>query len=234
MSLFWVVGFVPIFMGFFSCVRTMVNPEPASVPVVFQSMFRDCEQSDGEATLRITAVDQTAFSASLVWNFRPQHVADIQMNSPLGDTLLEISGRGIHWTTKGPRSFTITETKSGVVAIDGYDLPLHSDELSCVIAGFWPAQWLSVLHISEQRGRYLRMVGHDDLREIDVALTLLNAGESPRLGDIKSCAVLKWGGFLGFFRKEGVLCRERIVDGVVMRLDGVGRYKVEWTIQDEA
>jgi hypothetical protein len=228
---FWSSG--TILFGFFACARTMVTSEPAPVPVVFQSMFHSCEQSDGEALLRVIDVDAAEFSATVVWNFKPERLADIQVNSPLGDTLLEIHRKGRSWTRTGQGDFDIKESHSRVVSVGGYELPLQSDELSCVLAGFWPSHWLTTLRISEHRGKFLRMIGRDDQRDIDVSLTLTTAGASSQSGDIKSCAVLKWGGFLGFFRNEGSLCRDRMTDGVVMRLEGIGRYRVEWMIKDE-
>jgi hypothetical protein len=224
---------IPISSGLVGCVRSMQPVEPVSVPVVFQSVFQSCDQSDGEASLRVRELNNSGFSAMIIWKFLPQSVAEVQLNSMLGDSLMEIKRRGRNWAASGAYSFKISESDSGVLAIDGNELPLLSEEISCVLAGFWPANWLSSLRVSEQRSAFLRLVGHEALRDVDVWLTLTKSAHSSESTDIKSCAVLRWGGVLGFFRKESTICRERMADSIVMRLDGVGRYKVEWTIHDE-
>ena len=229
-----IIGLCSAFIMSTSCVRIAVIQEPVSVPVIFQPMFHSCEESDGEAVLRLNDAQSVGLTSTIVWNFKSQRNANIQVNSQLGDTLMEINRSGHVWKVIGPRAIKINEDSTGIIDIEGYELPLRSHELACVMAGYWPAQWLSTLKIAEQGGSFLRLTGKDELRKIDVTISMRKSGEGFRSGDIKSCVVLKWGGIFGLFEHEGSVCRDQARGGVVMRLDGIGNYKVEWTISDES
>ena len=216
-----------------SCVTTASRHEPVAIPVIFQPLFSACHPIDHEASLRITKLGNSVFSSNVVWSFENGKKSEIQFNGPLGDTLLHVKRDGGAWTVSGAGDMRVGESPQGTLSVDGRDIPLRSDEIGCVLSGVWPSDWLSSLSVSAKGPASIGLTGSDDLRRVDVDILLRNASDGFHSSDIKSCAMLTWGGVLGLFRRVATICREQKANSVSMRLSGINDYIVEWVISDD-
>jgi hypothetical protein len=216
-----------------SCVTTASRHAPLAIPVIFQPLFSACHPIDREASLRITRLGNNVFSSSVVWSFENGKKAEIQFNGPLGDTLLQVKRDGSVWTVSGAGDMRVGESPQGTLSIDGRDIPLKSDEIGCVLSGVWPSDWLSSLSVTEKGPASIELTGSDDLRRVDVDILLRNPSDGFHSSDIKSCAVLTWGGVLGLFKRVATICREQKANSVSMKLAGINDYIVEWVISDD-
>ena len=224
---------IDVILGCGSCVTPARVHKTKSIPVIFQTIFRACEPSDGEATLTLSDRGNRLFSAAMVWSVPSARKADVQFNSPVGDTIFQISRSSGDWSVTGVRSPEIHENSSGVISVNGYDVPLKSNEVGCVMAGNWPAEWLSSLEVVEKSPSAIQMRGADSVRSIVADIQVRQGTAGFKSTDIKSCVMLKWGGFLGFFENNAVICRDDTRDGVAMRMSGIDGFIAEWVIQHE-
>ena len=173
------------------------------------------------------------FSSNVVWSFESKKIAEIQFNGPLGDSLLEVKRDENTWSVSGAGDLRIGESPRGSLSVDGHDIPLKSDEIGCVLSGVWPSSWLLSLTVTEKGPASIELSGADALRRVDVDISLRKVAGGFHSSDIKSCAVLTWGGVMGLFKRAATICRERKGDSVSMRLTGINDYVIEWVISNE-
>ena len=217
-----------------SCATLSRVHEPASVPVVFQPIFLNCSPMDRDAVLTVKKAESRVFSSNMVWSIPDYNSAEVQFNSVLGDTVFQVSRRLPQWQVTGPANLEITESISGVLSVNGFELPILGEEVGCILAGTWPAAWLQQLVLRGSSGRSLSMSGVDHFRDFDVTMSIAPQPQSTRSDDIQSCAVLKWGGFLGLMRHKVTICREQTSEGLHVSLTGVNDYLIDWVIQNES
>jgi hypothetical protein len=200
------------------------------MPVILQPLFGACHLSEDEARLEIEKQGTRIFSANMVWAFTAARDSVVQINSLFGDTILELRADAGKWSTNGQVQINIGESGRGFLTVDGYDLPVRSSELGCILAGVWPAEWLRWLEITRDDRQTFRVEGDDGQRTVKIEIendTLpIALGQQGRAG----CAYFTWGGFFGFFQRRAVLCRENIRDNTTMRLSGINNYLINWTI----
>lgn len=218
-----------------SACATLQRPhEPALVPVVFQPLFRACAPIENEAALTLSKDGARVFSSQVVWSFQSPRKATIQFNTPMGDTVYEISRNNQIWESTSASKLNIFESSSGVLNVEGYDIPLKSDEVGCVLSGVWPAEWLSSMAVIKSSASELRLQGADRFREVHVDVSRRVSDAPFRNSEIKSCATLEWGGVWRLFQKSVRICRDQVNDGINMRVSGLQNYVVEWKISDES
>lgn len=213
-----------------SCVTLHRPTESVSIPVIYQPMFMACAPLDREATLTMANAGVNFFSATMVWSFPTHERADIQFNSPLGDTMFQVSRKGSSWSVLGSEGVSIVENAQGVIEVGGYEIPLKSDEVGCVLTGVWPASWLNTLDAKVSSSAGMELTGSDRLRKIVVNVELANSGGTFHSGDIKSRVMLEWGGIFGFFRRKIMIERLEANGSVTMTISGVKEYRAKWTI----
>jgi hypothetical protein len=203
------------------------------IPVIFQPLFSACYPIDREASLRITKLGSNVFSSNVVWSFETAKKAEIQFNGPLGDTQLQVKRDERAWVVSGAGDLRIGESSQGTLSVDGHDIPLKSDEIGCVLSGVWPNEWLATLNVADKGPVSIQLSGADELRHVDLDISLRKVADGFHSSDIKSCAVLTWGGFMGMFRRAATICRERKADSVSMRLSGINDYIADWVINND-
>ena len=204
------------------------------MPVVFQPLFRACAPSENEASLTISKDGARVFSSQVVWSFQSARKAAIQVNTPMGETIYEISRNNQVWDSTSSSKLNIFESSSGVLNVEGYDVPLKSDEIGCILSGVWPAEWLSSMTVIKSSASELRLQGADGFREVHVDVSRRVSDALFRKSEIKSCATLEWGGVWKLFKKSVRICRDQVNDGISMRVSGLHNYLVEWKISDES
>ena len=217
-----------------SCATLHRPREPALVPVVFQPLFRACAPIENEAALIISKDGARVFSSQVVWSFQSARKAAIQVNTPMGDTIYEISRNNQIWDSTSVSKLNVFESSSGVLNVEGHDIPLKSDEIGCVLSGVWPAEWLSSMAVNKSSASELRLQGADGFRDVHVDVSRRVSDAPFRNSEIKSCATLEWGGLWMLFRKSVRICRDQVNDGINMRVSGLNNYLVEWKISDES
>lgn len=217
-----------------SCVTIRRPHEPISIPVVFQPLFMACAPIDRDAIININKNQARVFTAAMVWSFSQKRQAEIQFNSPVGDTMFQLSRNGSVWKVEGQDSLKVEENGQGVVSVNGYDLPLLADEIGCVMSGVWPVDWLSKLEFVERHNSRTVLWGQDNLREIELTLPVAQQMIAGPSGDTISCAVLKWGGFLGLMRKKITVCREPNHQSLKVTMSGLNDYSIDWVINNES
>lgn len=225
--------FLLVLIFLISCVTTRRPSGPFSLPVVYQPLFNHCSPLDGDATLIVKKDDATLFSSAMVWTVNAQNDAEFQFNSPVGDTIFQLSRKNRRWMVSGSVDLSISENDHGVLMIDGHELPLLSEELGCVLSGAWPASWLSFLDLETRGSENLALRGQTGSREIFVNLTLPGISSLTSASDTGTCAVIKWGGFLGLWRRTLNICREKIRSEVKMKMSGINNYEIDWDITHE-
>jgi hypothetical protein len=203
------------------------------IPVVFLPLFTACAPVDHEASLVISKADSRVFSSAMVWSFPSDGRADIQFNSPLGDTVLQVSHDSNQWKVTGSVELSIVENSRGIMNVGGYDIPIKSDEIGCILSGGWPSNWLNSLSVTASNSSVRQLTGSDDLRHIVVDISVSKDGGAFRSGNIKSRAMLEWGGIFGFFRHKITITRQQENGLVSMTMTGVNGYVAEWTIANE-
>lgn len=204
------------------------------MPVVFQPLFLNCWPMDRDAVLTVKKAGARVFSSDMVWSVPDTNSAELQFNSILGETIFQITRQLPNWQVSGPQNLQISENIRGVLTINGFEIPILAEEVGCILAGTWPSLWLRQLTLRESSGRVLTMQGADDQRDFLITMRVLEQPNTNRPDDIQSCAVLRWGGFLGFMRKKITFCREQTKDGLMVSLAGVNDYLIEWVIQNES
>jgi hypothetical protein len=218
----------------FSCATTETTHPAIQLPAIYQPMFRSCEISDGEAQLRLIEAGKPERAVTLVWNFASTNDGAIQVNSPLGDSMLEIAVKSHAWKVDGSMDLEISERQRGELSINGHDIPVRGGEIACLLAGAWPEAWLKILRPATIKANERLYYGRESLRDIDFTFYQKGAAPDFRQTDFHSCAVIRWGGFWGFFRREAQICRSQNDQGVLMRMTGIGEITVEWVIRDDA
>jgi len=232
----WITIFLTLIpLSFHSGCATLKRVhEPAHVPVVFQPIFLNCSPMDRDAVLTVKKSGSRVFTSDMVWSIPDSNSAEIQFNSLLGDTVLHAQRRLPKWNVSGTGNLEISESIKGIVSINGFELPILGEEVGCILAGTWPSAWLRQLFLRDSTGSSLSMVGADDFRDFEVAMTLAHRPQSARSDDIQSCAMLKWGGFLGIMGHKVSICREQTSEGLRVSLSGINDYLIEWVIQNES
>jgi hypothetical protein len=217
---------------FGSCQTIQKTHEPPVLPVVLQPLFASCSPSEGDASFEIKKDTVRVLAGNLVWSFVKGQESVLQINSPFGDTIFEMRSVARKWTTTGDVQLDISETKSGILKLGRHELPLKSDELGCLLAGAWPAQWLSWLEKKQDELRWYRMMGYDGQRSVVVEFPKSGqAGKNSNPARV-GCAYVTWGGFLGFFQKKSVICREQKKGNLSVSLSGINSYIINWTVND--
>jgi len=135
-------------------------------------------------------------------------------------------------STNGQVQINVGESARGFLTVDGYDVPLKSSELGCILAGVWPVEWLRWLEITRDDRQTFIIEGDDGQRtvkiEMENATRLIGVGQQGRTG----CAYFSWGGFFGFFQRRAVLCLRKIKDNTTVRVTGINNYLINWTIDN--
>jgi len=211
-----------------SCQTTRRWHEPISMPVIMQPQFGACSPSEDEASLEIEKNGTRVFSANMVWSFNDGQDSSVQINSPFGDTIMEMRANAGRWSTSGQVQVNLAESRNGFLTIENYDVPVKSPELGCILGGVWPVEWLRWLEISKDDPKMFRLEGNDGLRTLRIDM---NSSELSRHGH-SGCAFFTWGGFLGFFQRRVTLCREKMKNGTMLRLTGINNYLVNWTLNN--
>lgn len=219
-----------LFLFFTSCQTSRRLHESISMPVILQPMFGACVPSEDEASIDIHKGDSRIFSATMVWSFLGDRGSSAQINSPFGDTVLEVQSNDGRWSTSGRVELKISENPNGFLRVESYDLPLKTAELGCILAGLWPAQWLRWLTVTKDERKVFRIEGSDGQRTVKIEMNNYGSMTSAGNDDGIGCATLTWGGFLGFFQRQAEVCRARVANGVKLRLSGINNYLIEWTI----
>ena len=217
-----------------SCVTIPRQHVPVSIPIIFQPMFADCSPVDNDALITINKSGSRIFSAAMVWAFVNSRNAAIQFNSPLGDTIFSVSRGQPDWLVTGNVDLQVKESPRGVISVNGYEIPLRASELGCVMSGLWPSEWLNALYLDDRGGGSIVLTGEDELRRIDLSLSISPKLSGSQADDIKSCAVLKWGGFLGLMRKQVSICCENSRESLKMTMTGINDYVIDWMITHES
>lgn len=215
-----------------SCQTAGILNEPLSLPVVLQPAFQACAPSENEARFNIEKDGARVFSSNIVWLIDGAMQTSLQINSPLGETMFELRRSEGRWESLPDNRIKIQENPSGDLSLDGYDIPLKSDELGCILSGVWPAAWLRWMDIVQNRGSVIRLQGEDRFRTITIETPNPSSTNPTRMAAMEGCAEIRWGGFLGFFRRKATLCRKQSKEGVVMHLTGINKYLIDWTIND--
>jgi hypothetical protein len=207
--------------------------QPTVLPVVFQPLFLNCTPSDRDASLNVSMNGTRIFSSEVVWNIPDDRSADLQFNSVLGDTIFQLSRSQPEWKITGSDGLVISEAKNRVIKVNKIELPIFANEIGCLLSGTWPVTWLRFLSLSRQSDGSFLLMGSDELRGIEVSMKVTQTQNSERQDDIQSCATLRWGGFLGFFKNKMLICREQTKNGRLLTITGLKDYVVEWMVQSE-
>lgn len=213
-----------------SCQTAKSIREPAAIPVILQPAFRSCFPSEAEAKLEIEKNGARVFVSAVVWSILNTDDMNLQVNTPLGETIFDVKRAESRWNTQPPEYIRISENRDGLLQVEGYDIPLKINEIGCILAGVWPASWMRWLHVSLDNGQQLQMTGRDGGRFIKIDMPYATPGNRTGFGRGLSCVEFKWGGFLGFFQRVVSLCRENSNSGLNMRLTGINDYNVIWNI----
>ena len=198
------------------------------MPVILQPMFGACNPSEDEAALEIEKNGTRVFTANLVWALNSEGESSLQVNSPFGDTIVEMKVRDGQWSAAGQFEMKVTETRDGLINVQSYDVPLKSSELGCILAGVWPVEWLRWLDVAKDDRQIFRIEGSDGQRSIRIDMTNDVGGAGFAKNGRLSCAFFSWGGFLGFFQRQAKLCREKMSQGTTLKLTGINNYSVNW------
>jgi hypothetical protein len=216
-----------------SCATTQKPQSAMSIPVVYLPIFAPCEPQDQEVELSVTELDRRIFTGGLVIATQANGLISVQLNSVLGDTIFDAKRSNDLWATNGKFVISINETKQGKLEIDGHELPIQSNELGCLVSGYWPMRWISILNLTEDKDQKIELRGTDEQRSLNLNLKLTTNKDGSVSSNIKSCAMLQWGGIFGFFRRSVQLCRTQSDQLVDMQLTGVGDYRIHWVIHNE-
>lgn len=217
-----------------SCATLSRYHEPVRVPVVYQPIFLRCWPMDRNAIITVKRAGTRVFSSEMVWSIPDAQSSDIQFNSLLGDTVFQVSRRLPKWQLTGPQNLEISENIRGVLTVNGFEIPVLAEEVGCILAGTWPAEWLRQADIQDSVGGMVSIKGADQLRDFDITMRMADQPQSNRSDDIQSCAVLRWGGFLGLMRRQVTFCREQTAEGLQVSLTGVNDYVIDWVIHNES
>ncbi len=216
-----------------SCQTSQSIRESINIPVVLQPSFRSCFPSEAEAKLEIEKDGARVFVSTVVWSIANADDVNLQVNTPLGETIFDIKRSGGHWNTQPPDQIRIDESRDGLLQVEGYAIPLKISEIGCIVAGVWPASWMRWLSVSQDNGQQLQMTGRDGGRFVKISLPYGTPGSGPGVSGGLSCAEFKWGGFLGFFQRVVSLCRQDSKSGLNVRLTGINDYNVIWNIDHD-
>lgn len=214
------------------CQTVSQERESLSLPVVWQPLFSSCVPSEEEAFLEIERDGARLFSGQLVWSFVMSGESSLQLNSPLGDSIIDMRINQGRWLNLSQEQLRVTETDKGLFNIDGYDVPLKPSELGCILAGTWPASWLRWFRVTQDQRDLFTMEGTDGQRSVKIELVGGLSSDGLYSSKGASCAFFAWGGFLGFFQRHAKLCREVSRSGVQLKLSGISNYLVNWTINN--
>jgi hypothetical protein len=136
--------------------------------------------------LTISKDGARVFSSQVVWSFQSLRKAAIQVNTPMGDTIYEISRNNQIWDSTSVSKLNVFESSSGVLNVEGHDIPLKSDEIGCVLSGVWPAEWLSSMAVNNSSASELRLQGADGFRDVHVDVSRRVSDAPFRNSEIKS------------------------------------------------
>ena len=217
---------------FTSCQTTRPFHQPISMPVIMQPLFGACHPTEDEARLEIEKKGTRIFSANMVWAFAAARNSVVQINSLFGDTILELRADAGRWSANGQVQINVGESGRGFLTINGYDVPVKSSELGCILAGVWPVEWLRWLEITRDDRQTFRIEGNDGQRTVKIEMENDSRSIEVAQQGRNGCAHFKWGGFFGFFQRQAVLCREKIRDNTRVRLSGINNYLINWTIDN--
>ncbi|MCX6125669.1 MAG: hypothetical protein NTV34_13125 [Proteobacteria bacterium] len=238
MRLFWfhskvfLVGIILMLM-IPGCVTTKFRSNETQVihALALQPLFSACIPGDGSAQFSLVGAGKTVSGVELVWNFIKVDYWDVQFNSIIGETQLEMSRRKSLYETKGIAEIKLSHDSAGFLIVDERPIPLKEEEISCFLAGRWPVTWLTFLREASSgvSGKYLYR-GDDGMRGI-----VLTASVSPDARSLGSCAVIQWGGVLGVFRHKSQICLTRTSGGnYSAELLGPSDFQVKWWVENES
>lgn len=214
------------------CQTVSRQAAPVSVPVLLQPLFGACAPSEEEAYLEVEKEGARLFSGQLIWSFVVSGESSLQLNSPLGDSIIDVrleQGRRLNFSQHDVK---VQETSKGLINIDGYDVPLKPGELGCILAGVWPAAWLRWFAVTKDRRELFTIEGNDGERSVKIELVGALSTDGLYSSKGSSCAFFTWGGLFGLFENHATLCREASKDGVRLKLSGINNYLVNWKISD--
>ena len=225
--------FIILFYGLLNACASLHSYRPMSdsseMPVAIQPLFSSCFPSDGAAQFNLKGKDKNISGVEIVWNTPAEETWDIQFNTLLGDTQMEMRKRAEKFEVLGRSDVQISRDNAGVLTVNGARLPLLDAELPCLLAGHWPVSWLKLMGKRSQGGQSpLHLIGGDSLRTFD-----LTASVSQGARTIDSCSVVEWGGFLGLFKHSSKVCIKRWSGGYSVSVDGPSSYFLKWSVENE-
>ncbi|MCX6117045.1 MAG: hypothetical protein NT027_05865 [Proteobacteria bacterium] len=204
--------------------RPSGEPIGQSLPIVIQPIFSECVPNDGAAQFYGNFDGKIISSLDLVWNTPAKDHWDLQLNTPAGDSRLELQRRGTSIGIQGDITPAMRINESGILNIEGYDLPIFADELPCILAGQWPHTWTKILFrpARSKKSSTLKFYGFDKFRDIHLDIDLTD------IKVIKSCTKFEWGGFWGFFKKSAQVCVKKGQGQYSVDIVAFDVYQVKW------
>lgn len=215
-----------------SCVTHMERRGDETIvsQIAYQPLFSACSPTDGAALLSLKGGSINIAGLEMVWNIPNDATWDMQFNSPLGDTQMEVARRNGFFVAKGLKELELRRNSDGALMVGDITLPVLDHEFPCLVSGHWPASWLRILReVKGPKGQDLRLAGDDGLRSLS-----LSAAIDPRAKSVNSCTDIRWGGFLGLFRHESRVCLKRWSSGYSVNIDGPSNYNLKWFFENDS
>ncbi len=226
--------FLSLFLMLSSCAtfnqNTSSNFEEIVLPVAIQPLFSACTPTDGTAQFSANLDGSFINGLDLVWNIPSDNNWDIQLNTPAGDSQLEISKKSDSFSVSGDIKPDLKLDSQNRLYINGYMTPFFASEFPCLLAGNWPVKWLRFLRSTTGHSKSLKLnfTGQDDGRDFAVST------ESISQQRIQSCATIAWGGFLGFFKKSVKTCIVLTTGSYSVEIGGIKNYSIKWWTNHES
>lgn len=214
---------------------TLRSTSPGAVvvaPVALQPLFAACTPTDGSVQLSLIGGGRNIPGIEMVWSMPSDSEWDIQFNSVIGETQLEIQRRRSVFIVPGGQDISIERESSGALVVNDLRIPVLDTELPCILNGKWPVGWLNLTSTSRSSSgakSIHRMVGGDNLRTFEIESTVSDGAHV-----IDSCTVIKWGGFLHLFRHSSRVCLKRWTGGYSVNMVGPSDYNIKWVTDHES
>jgi len=198
---------------------SQTSPEFTITPVAFQPLFSACVPTDGAAKLGVTTPKGSLRDLDMVWNVPDVLTWDVQFNNPLGESQLEIKRRKGVFSSMGSKTVNIHKDENSALVVDDLVLPILDSEFPCLLSGYWPASWLTILRpVTETRlpqKTGFMLAGEDDQRRMSLTATIDQDAKH-----LDSCVEMQWGGFWIFFRRNSRICLQRTSSEYQVTIEG--------------
>jgi hypothetical protein len=166
----------------------------------------------------------------LVWNTPSESLWDLQLNTPAGDSRLEITRRHNTIVSSGDFTPIIMIDDQNKIIIEGHKTPILASELPCLLNGKWPMSWLKFLAPNSDRSgtSYMSFEGDENGRHLALYV------DSNSNQKIQSCATMSWGGFWGLFKNSIKTCIVLSTGNYSVEITGIKNYSVKWWTDHES